>query len=154
MDAAGDRLAGMCERRLARSHEALQRAVEILGVAGAMLVDDHEIDGQPLETPVFVGPQQLANEIEVLGLRDPDDDDRQVAGDAVGPERRCAAIVPGELAGRWPERGIRVQDPVGEPLEQMGLVGLDPEMVELDLGLRPRERRRTFIGADLAILVG
>ena len=36
----------------------------------------------------------------------------------------------------------------------MGLVGLDPEVVELDLGLRPGEGRGPFERGRLAVLVG
>ena len=36
----------------------------------------------------------------------------------------------------------------------MGLVGLDPEVMELDLCLRPGKRRRPFERGRLAVLVG
>ena len=56
--------------------------------------------------------------------------------------------------GRRPQRRIRVEDPVGEALEEVRLVGLDPEVVELDLGLRPGEGRGALEGGRLAVLVG
>ena len=81
-------------------------------------------------------------------------DDRQVAGDAVAPTARGAALVLGEAAPAPAEAtGPEYSDPVGEPLEEVRLVGLDAEVMELDLawvqaGSRPLEGRR------LAVLVG
>ena len=81
----------------------LERVVEVLRVGGAVLVDDHEVDVEQLQPPVLVGAEQLADDVEVLGLVDPHQDDRQVAGDAVRPQARtrrarCAASTP--AAGR------------------------------------------------------
>ena len=56
------------ERRLARPHQALERVVEVLGVGGAVLVDDDEIDVEQLEAPVLVSPQQLPNDVDVVEL--------------------------------------------------------------------------------------
>ena len=39
-------------------------------------------------------------------------------------------------------------------LEQIGLVALDAEMMELDLGPRPGHRGRAFTRARVAILLG
>ena len=60
--------------------------MEVFGVGGAVLVDDHDIDVEPLETPVLVRPQQLPNDVDVVELVDADHHDRQVAGDPVRPE--------------------------------------------------------------------
>ena len=107
-----------------------------------MLVEDHEIDVEQLQPPVLVGAQQLADDVEVLDLVDPDHDDGQVAGDAVRPQAGRAALVLGQHRRRRPQRRIRVEDPVRQALEEMGFVLLDAEVVELDLGLRPRQDRR------------
>ena len=76
----------------------LERVLEVLGVGGAVLVDDHEVDVEQLQAPVLVGAQQLADDVEVLDLVDPDEDDRQVAGDAVGPQAGRAPLVAGRAA--------------------------------------------------------
>ena len=88
-----------------------------------MLVEDHEVDVEQLQAPVLVGAQQLADDVEVLDLVDPDEDDRQVAGDAVRPRAPGAPrSVAGEHARRRPQRRIGVEDPVGEALEEVRLV--------------------------------
>ena len=119
-----------------------------------MLVEDDEIDVEELQPPVLVRAEQLPNDVEVLGFVDPDHDDGQVARDAVGPQARCPLIVAGQQARRRPQRRVRVEDPVGQALEQVGLVGLDPQVMELDLGLRPGQGRRPFEGGRLTVLVG
>ena len=43
---------------------------------------------------------------------------------------------------------------VGETLEEMRFVGTDAEMMELDLGLRPRQGDRAFEGRRVVVLVG
>ena len=53
-----------------------------------------------------------------------------------------------------PQRRVGVEDAVGEPLEEVRLVRLDAEVVQLDLGLGPGERRRALEGRRVAVLVG
>ena len=88
------------------------------------------------------------------GCVDPHQHDGQVARDAVRPETRRAPLVAGEEAGGRAQRRVRVEDPVGEALEEVGLVGLDAEVVQLDLRLGPRERRRPLERGGVAVLVG
>ena len=57
-------------------------------------------------------------------------------------------------SGGRPERGVGVEDPAREILEQVRLVRLDPEMVELHLRLRPGQRDGALEGRRVAILVG
>ena len=152
--AAVARMALVDQDRLARADEGLERNLQVLGVGGAVLVDDHEVDVEELQPPVLVGAEQLADDVEVLGLVDPHQDDGQVARDAVGPEAGCSALVAGQQARRRPQRRVRVEDPVGQALEEVGLVGLDAQVMELDLGLRPGQGRRAFEGGRLAVLVG
>ena len=71
------------------------------------------------------------------------------AQSAVRPGR----VAPQRVAG-GPKRGVGVEDPAGEILEQVRLVRANPEMVQLDLRLRPRQRDRALEGRRVAILVG
>ena len=139
---------------LARAHECLERILEVLGVRGAMLVENHEIDVQELQPPVLVRAEQLPDDIQVLGLVDPNHDDGQVAGDPVGPQAADPSLVAGQEAGRGAEGRVRVDDPIGQALEKVRLVGLDPEVMELDLGLCPGEGRCALESGRLTILVG
>ena len=72
----------------------------------------------------------------------------------MGPQAGCSLFIAGQQSGRRSQRRVRVEDPVGQTLKEVGLVGLDPEMMELDLGLRPGQGRRPFEGGRLTVLVG
>ena len=72
--------------------------MEVFGIGGAVLVDDHEVDVEPLQSPVLVRPQQLAHDVDVVELIDADDHDRQIPGDPVRPECCCPEPVAGEHA--------------------------------------------------------
>ena len=98
--------------------------------------------------------EELADDVPVLGLIDPDQDDREITGDSVGPERGGPRSVALQRVGGWPERGIGVEDPAREILEQVGLVRVDSKMVQLYLRLRPRQGDRAIEGRRVAILVG
>src|ERR1035437_3754985 len=78
------------ETGLAHPNEGLQRLLEDLGVCGALLVEDHQIDVEELQPPILEGTEQLADYVEVLDFVDPNQDYGQVARDAVGrsEERR------------------------------------------------------------------
>ena len=68
---------------------------------------------------------------------------------AVGPDAFCRSTA---AAGR--SVGVRVENPAGQILEQVGLIHANPEMVELDLCPRPGERDRPLERRRVAILVG
>ena len=155
VDAAATSVALGREDRLAGPDERLERVLQVLRVRRAVLVEDHEVDVEELQPPVLVGAEQLADDAEVLELVDPHQDDRQVARDAVRPRARVRrGALLREQVRRRPQRRIRVEDPVGEALEEVRLVGVDAEVMELHLGLGPGERRGALERGRLAVLVG
>jgi len=81
------------------SDQPLERDLEILRVGWRPFIQDHEIDGQLLHSPILVGEEQLANDIEIAGIVDSDQDDRHVAGDSVRPKQGCRAATPFECLG-------------------------------------------------------
>ena len=72
--------------RLAGSDQRLEEDLEILHVRRRALVQDHEIDRELLQPPVFVGPQKLADDGDVIRLVDLDDHDGNVTGDSMSPQ--------------------------------------------------------------------
>ena len=97
---------------------------------------------------------QLAYGLQVFGLIDPAQHNRQVAGDTVRPKRRWSEIVPFQDFGRRPQRQVRVDDAIGETLEQVRLVRRNSEMVELNLSLGPSQCGRTFESRNIMMLIG
>ena len=82
--------------------------MEKLCVGRAVLVEDDEVDVEQLESPVLVCPQQLSNDVEILRLVDPHQDDGEIARDAVGPQPRGSELVASQHRGRRSQRRIRV----------------------------------------------
>ena len=67
----------------AGANQGLQHGLEILHIGGAALVQDHEIDCQALQLPVFARAQEYAHDAGVLDLLDAHQHDRQITGDAL-----------------------------------------------------------------------
>ncbi len=72
-----------------------------------------------------------------------------------------AAIVPRgreyyrvSTADDRPQCRVGVQDTAGEILEEMGLIGVDAEMAQLHLGLRPRQCGGALKCCWIVVLVG
>ena len=69
----------------------LQRAVQCGHGAGRGFVEHHQINGQALVGPERVRPEQLIEHRQAGVTLDAQQDDRTVAGNAAGPQRRAAA---------------------------------------------------------------
>ena len=65
-----------------------QLFLETVEVTGRMLIDDDEVRLEAVRVPEFVGQEQLAHQSAVLGPSDAQQHDRNVARDAVAPQRR------------------------------------------------------------------
>ena len=140
-------------RALVRPNQSLQSGLQILIVGRGLFVQNHEIDGQLLHPPIFVGTHQLANDFQILGLIDSNQHDRQIAGDSVRPKRRRSALTSLQHVGRRPQRRIGVEHAIGQTLEEIGFVGVDAEMVKLHLRLGPRERDGALEGGGVVMFV-
>jgi hypothetical protein len=132
----------------------IDRALQVLQIGRSAIVHDHEIDRQPLQPPIFEGAQQLPHNIKVLGAVDPEQNDRQVAGNAMRPQRRDVSAAALERLGRRTKRGIGKDDPCSEPLKQMRFLRPDAEVVELSLRLCPGHRGKPVEGGRLAMPIG
>jgi hypothetical protein len=119
--------------RLARANERVERVLQLLEVRARAFVQDHQVDREVLRAPVLVRADELARDAQVAGLVDLHQHDRQVARDAERPELCRAALVAPLDRRRRAQSGIPEDDVVRELLEEPRLVGLDPEVVQIDL---------------------
>ncbi len=101
-----------------------------------------------------MSPQELAHDLPVLCEIDSDENDRQIPGDAVPPERRLAERVSLQNLAGGPQRRIGIEDPSGHALEEMGLVRVDVEVTQLHLGLGPGKRRGPLERRGVSVFVG
>ncbi len=152
-DASMFRMALVAGCGLARSHHGFEGLLEARCVGGALRIQDHQVGGNPLPVPVLVRPQELPRDLPFLLRLDLHQSDRKIAGDAVGPEPGLAAAVFGQLLRRRTQRGIDVEQTIGQTLEEMRLVLCDPEVVQLDLGLGPGQRALSLEGCPLAVFL-
>ncbi len=96
--------------------------------------------------------QQLARHVPFLLPLHAHEGDREIARYAVHPEARGPAPVGGQILRRGAERVIQIQQAVGQTLEEVRLVLGDPQVVELDLGVHPREGPLSLEGPGLPVL--
>ena len=129
------------------------RDLQILDIGGAALVQDDEIDRQALQPPVFVGAQQLADDAGILDLVDAHQHDRQVARDALRPQRRRRRQAAPDRVGRRAQRRVGIEDVARQALVEAGLGRADVEMAQLHLRLRPGERGGALEGVGVLVLV-
>src|SRR5438477_5141657 len=109
---------------LARPHCRLESDLKVLNIGGRPVVKDHEINGQLLHPPVFMRSQQLADDGNVLDVVYPRQNDGNVAGNALSPERSWAAAASANGIGRRTRRLIGVEHMAHEALEEASLVSI------------------------------
>ena len=131
-----------------------QRAVGLVEVARGVLVQDHHVGLQPLQSPVLLRLQDLARQRQAVPRDHPGEEDGEVTGDAVRPEPRLSERGAGqELRGRA-QRRIAPQHAGRQPLEEQGLLGRDPEVPERAPRVRRGEREGPGRGAGVAVPLG
>ena len=119
--------------RLARTHQSIEAALQILIVGRRPLIHDHEIGVEMFHAPVIVGAHQLTNDFQIFGFVDPNQHNREIAGDSARPQLRLSALTPLQYFRRGAQRWVRVEHAISQTLEQMRFVGTDAQMMKLDL---------------------
>ena len=112
-----NRSTGNRRSQLVGAHQGFQRDLQVLHIRSRLFVDDDQVNRHLLHPPVFVGLQQLLDEVEFLDLRDADQHDWQVAGNTLTPEQVLSTRAALDGVGWWPERRIRVERMAGQALE-------------------------------------
>ena len=83
----------------ARRDEPHDLILQQLPISGLVFVPDHQVDGQALEAPVGVRLHELPRQVDVGGVGDLQQHDRQVAGNRLPPQPGLAATVARQRAG-------------------------------------------------------
>ena len=118
-----------------------------------MLVDDHQVHGQALHPPVFVGAQQLPHLGDVFGVTNAQQNDRQVAGNPLGPQPGLAAEAAQQAGRRCAKTRVGIQDWCRQALKVGGFGGEHVEVAQLHLGLGPGQGFGALEGAAVVVLV-
>ena len=86
-------------------HQRLEPNLKVLHVGRRTFIEEYEIEGELLHPQIFVRMKQLAGDVEVLGVGDAQQQDRQVAGNAQWPEPRLRAGASKDGVGGRPQGG-------------------------------------------------
>ena len=136
-----------------RSQGGRDLLLQVLAVDGRVFVPDHEIGDEPFETPVGVGLDDLASDVSVGLVADAQQDDGQIARDAVGPQGRLTAAVARDDAGGGAHRRIGIEDASGHLFVQLRLGVGDAELLEKHLAVRPGKIQNAIGRVSVAIFV-
>ena len=141
-----------CASRLRRD-QAEDLLLQPLAVDVALLVPDHQVDGQALEPPPGVRLHHLPHEVDAARVADLQQHDRQVARDRIAPQPRLPAPVARSMLGVGAQRRLRVDDRAGQARVELriGLAGV--ELAQHHLAVRPGELEHPVGQAPVAILV-
>ena len=66
--------------RLACSQQPLEGGLQVLHVRGRLLIQDDEVEGEPLHLHIFKRAQQLTRNVDVHLVRDPQKENWQISG--------------------------------------------------------------------------
>ena len=119
-----------------------------------MLVENDDVGTEALQPPVFLRAQRLAHQGKIALLDHAHDQDREIAGDAVGPEAGLAEGVARENRGGGTERGVGPEHARGEPLVELRFVGRDAKVTQQQLGLGGREREGAGGRSRIVVFLG
>ena len=128
--------------------------VQLLAVAGRLLVPDDEVDCEPGEAPVRMCLDELPHQFDLRSVADAQEDDRQVAGDAEAPEAGLRAPVAGEDVRRGTAARVGVDDRAGEAAVELGVRLGRVELAEDDLPVGRRQIEDAVGQTAVVVLAG
>ena len=79
------------------AHHGFQRTLQLLRIRRGMLVQDDQVHRELLQPEILVREQQVPGHVEVGDVADAEQQDRQVAGDALSP----TALLAARCRGGW-----------------------------------------------------
>ena len=130
-----------------------QFRLSLVEIASRLVVDNDHIGPKSLEAPVLLRLQDLPDERQRGGASHIDEQDRQIAGDAVPPQSGLAQLVGRQDVSRRAEGAIREQHARCQPLEQERIVTGNRQVMQRALGMSPRERERAHGRTGFPILL-
>ena len=111
-----------------------QALLHLVEIVGRVLVDDDDVGDQALDPPVLLRLQDVTNQPEIVTFFDRHEQDRQVSGDTVRPQRRLALRECGKLLRRGPQRLVQVQHTACQSVVLAGEFARDAEVPQAASG--------------------
>ena len=127
--------------------------LQLLAVAGLVLVPDHQIHGEAFQPPVRVRLHDLPHQFDIVRIGDLQQHDRQVAGNRMAPQSGLATPILQQHRRVGAQRTVRINHQPGEPLVQLriglGRIDLPPH----HLAVRPGQIEDAIGESTIAIFV-
>ena len=98
--------------------------------------------------------QHFADHFDIAEVTDHDDDNRQVAGNALPPEPALTLPAPAEARGWRSQLSLREKDVCRQLLESLNISRADVEPAHLKLGMSPRSLEGTRARVKLRVAFG
>ncbi len=133
--------------------QLFQPFLERLLITSRLLVEDYQVDRQPMHLPERAGLEELTDQGDLPRLADGDQDNGQIARDAVRPQAGLALAIVFQAPGGSAQQAIGEQQVTGQLLKTACFVGLNVQHLQLLLGRVPGEIHGSFGGMELAVLV-
>ena len=127
--------------------------MQALLVAAALLVEDDEVDTESEKAPVGVGKQRLPDDFHIPSVTNRDEDDRQIARDAVFPEIGLSQLVSMELRLGNSQPGAGIEEGTGQLLEALEVVGCYPKLTSNRCPQADGGFKSPASGLDVSVLV-
>ncbi len=127
--------------------------VQQLAVTRLVFVPDHQVHYQPFQAPVGVGLHHLPHQFDVGRVLDLQQDDRQVAGNCVGPQAGLAAMVFHQGGGVGAQRSVRVDHRAGQAAIQLGVGFGGVQLAQHDLAVGPGQFEHAVGQVAVVVLV-
>ncbi len=130
-----------------------QLRVNLVEIAGGILVDDDDVGAEALQPPVFLRLQHLMRQRHIVGAEHVYEQQGKIPGDAVRPEAGLPHRVGRNRGRRCAKRAVGAEHPRCETLEQEGVVCRHAEMMQSALRVREGERECARGRARLAVFL-
>ena len=127
-----------------RGDQAHDLLLQLLPVAGVVFVPDHQVDHQAFQAPVRMGLHQLPDQVDVGGIHDLQQHDRQIAGNGIAPQAGLSAPILHQHRWLATKPAIGMDDHAGQSgIElRVGLAGI--ELLQDHLAVSPGQLEDTI----------
>ena len=137
----------------ARGQQAGKGIVQGLTVSRAVLVPDHQVDGESTQAPVRRCTDEVAGDLEPREVTNAQQHDGQVARHRLPPEPGLPPRIGGDLRRLRPQREVGIEDGGRHVLEQLSIRESRIGLAQPHLAMRPRQVEHAIGKVPVAILV-
>ena len=128
--------------------------LQAVGVARRVVVEHHEVDLEAAAAPERVRLEQRPERTEFVEPRRAEEQDRQIARDAVRPEAGLRACVASPYVGPGRQTRVAVEEPPGQFLRAQRLLAGHPQVAQFDQAVRRGEVEGALRGVGVIVALG